>query len=462
MPTFSRRYPQNMTQMVQEEKMRRIVQTAAVLAFGAVITLSVFAGGSPEKPKSGNEVAQTGTGKIVLATNNAPEGKGAAEALKQYAAMKGIKFEVVEAPYNNLYEKEVLDLSQRSGLYDVIMLDDPWFTQFAESKWLSNLTPYFTAINEGGLSSDFIDKSTAICKYPYATGLIYAFPAVGNAQMFFYRKDLFAQYGFNSAPKTWDDAYSVMKKISDSGTGVYGYVLRGQQGNPVVAQFMPIFWSFGGRMFSSDFSKVTIDTPQALNALNFFIKLRDVSPPGAASFNAQQLATYMLQGQAASTINWPAFVSTFEDPTQSKVVGKIGYGPIPSAATVGSSEIGHWLAAIPADSKNKQQAFDFVHWMTSQETQKKLVEQFGTPPTRKSIFTDPSLLAQPKYSYFPVLMQAIENSTPRPRIANWNQVENTFGIYLSKAVAGDMSSKDALSSAQNDVTSLMKKAGYVK
>lgn len=442
--------------------MKRFLQVAVGLILGAVITLSVFAGGTKEKTTSGGSEQQAGTGKIVLATNNAPEGKGAAEALKQYAAMKGLKYEVVEAPYSNLYEKEVLDMSQGSGLYDVVMLDDPWFTQFAESKWLENLTPYFTAINEGGLSSDFIDKSTAICKYPYASGLIYAFPAVGNAQMFFYRKDLFQQQGFNSAPKTWNDAYTIMKKISDSGTGVYGYVLRGQQGNPVVAQFMPIFWSFGGRMFSSDFSKVTIDTPEALNGLNFFLKLRDISPPGAASFNAQQLATFMLQGKAASTINWPAFVSTFEDPAQSKVVGKIGYGAIPSSATVGSSEIGHWLAAIPTSSKNKQQAFDFVHWMTSEETQKKLVEQFGTPPTRKSIFTAPDLLAKPEFAYFPVLMQAIENSTPRPRIANWNQVENTFGIYLSKAVAGDMSAKDALAAAQTDVTALMKKAGYVK
>jgi multiple sugar transport system substrate-binding protein len=432
------------------------------LALATLVAAAVFAGGTKEKSAAGGAQTPAGTGKVVLATNNAPEGRGAAEALKEFAARKGIKYEVVEAPYSNLYEKEVLDLSQGSGLYDVIMLDDPWFTQFAESKWLTNLTPYFTAINEGGLSSDFIDKSTAICKYPYVTGLIYAFPAVGNAQMFFYRKDLFAQYGLNSAPKTWNAAYAVMKKITDSGNGLYGYVLRGQQGNPVVAQFMPIFWSFGGRMFSSDFSKVTIDTPEALNALSFFLKLRDISPPGAASFNAQQLATYMLQGEAASTINWPAFVSTFEDPTQSKVVGKIAYGPIPSAATVGSSEIGHWLAAVPASAKNKQLAFEFIHFMTSAKEQKHLLLRYGTPPTRKSVFTDPTILSQSKFSYLPVLMQAIENSTPRPRIANWNHVENTFGIYLSKAVAGNMSAKAALAAAQSDVTALMKKAGYIK
>jgi maltose-binding protein MalE len=59
-------------------------------------------------------------------------------------------------------------------------------------------------------------------------------------------------------------------------------------------------------------------------------------------------------------------------------------------------------------------------------------------------------------------MAAIANSTPRPRISNWNEVENTFGIYLSMAVAGKISPKEALSKAQADVEKLMKKAGYIK
>jgi multiple sugar transport system substrate-binding protein len=78
------------------------------------------------------------------------------------------------------------------------------------------------------------------------------------------------------------------------------------------------------------------------------------------------------------------------------------------------------------------------------------------------VFTDAELLSKPQFSYFPTILQAISNSTPRPRIANWNEVENTFGIYLSKVVAGTMTPKDALAGAQKDITDLMKKAGYIK
>jgi len=143
-------------------------------------------------------------------------------------------------------------------------------------------------------------------------------------------------------------------------------------------------------------------------------------------------------------------------------VGKIAYAPIPSAVAVGASEIGHWLAAIPAGSKNKEMAFEFIHWATSAEKQKELALKWGNPPTRKSVFQDPELLAMSEFRHYPVLLQAISNSKPRPRISNWNEVENTFGIHLSKAVAGQVSPKEALVAAQKEVEKLMEKAGYIK
>ena len=433
-------------------KKASILKCVLVLLVAIVLIGTGFPGGQKDAAAA----------KLVLATLNSVEGKTTAIALRDYGKLKGIEVEVVEAPYSNLFEKEVLDLSQKTGLYDIILLDDPWFTQYAENGWLTDMTPFLEKKGEAGLSDDFIPTSAAICRHPYATGKVYAMPFFGNAQMFFYRKDLFAKYGLKSAPKTWDEAYAVMQKISASEKRVEGYVLRGQQGNPVVANFMPVFWSFGGRMFNEDKTKVQIDTPEALNALSFFLKLKDVSPKGAESFNAQQLATHMLQGTAGATINWPAFVPTFEDPKQSRIVGKIGYAPIPSGSVKGSSEIGHWIAAIPAGSKNKEMAFDFIYWSTSAEKQKEFALELGTPPTRKSVFMDPELTSKPEFKHYPVLMAAIANSTPRPRISNWNEVENTFGIYLSMAVAGKISPKEALTKAQADVEKLMKKAGYIK
>jgi len=189
-------------------------------------------------------------------------------------------------------------------------------------------------------------------------------------------------------------------------------------------------------------------------ATEVFLKLKAISPPGVESFNADEVGTFMAQGTAASSINWPNWVGTFEDPNQSRVVGKIAYSAIPSGSHAGSSEIGHWLMGIMADSKNKQAAFDFMVWATSPEQIKKSVER-GNPPVRFSVFTDPELTSQHQFRHFPVLMEAISFSTPRPRHPKWPEIENAFGVELSKAVAGQIGAKEALERANAAIAKII-------
>jgi multiple sugar transport system substrate-binding protein len=210
---------------------------------------------------------------------------------------------------------------------------------------------------------------------------------------------------------------------------------------------MPIFWSYGGNLFNADRSKVTIDTPEGAAAMKTFMALRDVSPKGVESYQADQVGRALAAGTAASSINWPNWVATFEDPSQSKMVGKISYSAIPSGTHAGSSEIGHWTMGIMSAAKNKQEAFDFMVWATSPE-QIKISATRGNPPVRFSVFTDPELTSQEKFRHFPTLMQAIDFSTPRPRHPKWPEIENAFGIELSKAVAGTITAEEALKNSQ--------------
>ena len=100
-----------------------------------------------------------------------------------------------------------------------------------------------------------------------------------------------------------------------------------------------------------------------------------------------------------------------------------------------------------SSSKHKQEAFDFMIWATSPE-QMKISSLRGNPPVRFSVFTDPELTAQEKFRHFPTLMNAINFSTPRPRHPKWPEIENAFGIELSKAVAGTITPEEALKNSQ--------------
>ncbi|KQY78966.1 ABC transporter substrate-binding protein [Ensifer sp. Root142] len=375
------------------------------------------------------------------------EGDGLRAAADDYSKMKGTKVEIVQAPYANVFEQGANAGATKSGVFDIILMDDPWIPFFAENGHLEDLTPYFKNAGMEGPDNDFLSKSLAICRNPYNTGPYVCLPYVGNAQMFFYDAAKYKEAGVD-APKTWDEVLKASQALTKNGGGRYfGYVFRGGQGNPVVADFMPIFWSYGANMFNEDRTKVTIDTPEGAAAMKMFMALRDVSPKGIESYNANEVGTALAAGAAASSINWPNWVATFEDPGQSKMVGKISYAPIPAGTKPGSSEIGHWTMGIMSASKNKQEAFDFMVWATSAE-QIKISATRGNPPVRASVFADPELTSQEQFRHYPVLMEAIQASTPRPRHPKWPEIENAFGIELSKAVAGTITPEEALKSSQ--------------
>jgi multiple sugar transport system substrate-binding protein len=127
---------------------------------------------------------------------------------------------------------------------------------------------------------------------------------------------------------------------------------------------------------------------------------------------------------------------------------------LPGAKNPGRAEIGNWLIAIPREAKNPESAMDFLLWATSAE-QMKLSAQRGNPPTRKSVFRDPELLA--KFPSYPAQLSSLESSRPRPRTPLWNEIENAFGIYLSKANSGELTAEDAMNQANAEIGKIVQR-----
>ena len=396
---------------------------------------------------------------LTLAINSGVEGDALKQAARDYEAQTGVHINIAEFPYANLFEKELIDLNAHTGAYDLIMLDDPWFPKFASLNVLTDLTPLLQKRGQNGPDDDFVATSVALCRNPFQTGTLYALPYVGNSQLFFYRKDLFQKHGLKE-PATWDDVLTAARTISEQETSgapaggkVYGYVMRAAQGNAAVADFMPIFWAFGGEMFDVN-GQPSVNSPEGIAALRFMLALGKYSPPGYASFNADEVGAHLLQGTAAMSINWPAWISSFSDPAKSKVIGRMEFGQLPGAKNPGRAEIGNWLIAIPREAKNADAAMDFLIWASSAEQMKRSALR-GNPPTRKSVFTDPELIA--RFPSYRAQLSSLESSRPRPRTPLWNEIENAFGIYLSKANTGELSAEDAMNQANAEIRKIVER-----
>lgn len=392
---------------------------------------------------------------ITVLVPTGPDGAGLRSAAADYQAATGKSVEVVQVPFLNVFEKAALSCSARSGSFDILLIDDPWFQFLADNECLEPLGDYFRAAGTDGPDNDFVGKSLALCRNPYNTGPFFCLPYVGNAQFFFYNSEMLEEAGFNGAMDNWASIRKGVAMVSEKGNRrKHGWVCRCAQGNIAMAQFLPVFWSFGGTVLDEN-GQPNFQTQAGRDSLELFMELAENAPPGVESFGAEELISSMVQGRAAVSIFWPIFVPQFEDPEISKVVGKISFTPMPSGTGVGKSMIGHWLLAITADSANKQEAFDFITWATSPEQIKVSVLR-GNSPVRVSAFQDPELTSKSEFRYLPVLLDAIRNSQPRPRHVAWPEMALAIGNNVNKALSGNATLEEALAAIDKGIAQAIK------
>ena len=404
--------------------------------------------------------AQTKPAKLVIAAVAGNESLGLKAVAPMYERERGIKLDIVEMPYPTLYEKLVTTFQSGAPTYDLVMLDDPWMPKFGTEGWLSPLDSTYGFKRDADIPAVIYEVGTwppprgpvppsEQGKPPHLLGLT----VVGNVEMFMYRKDL------SPAPKTWDDVLANAKKFNKPGS-IAGYVVRGAATNPIVADFLPILWSFGGDVFDAKWN-VVIDAPASLRAVKFLVNdLKGVAPSGAETIDAADRSRLMAIGQAYQSTVWPGEVTGIvENSKVSKVIGKVGYIPMPAGPSgKGSGMMGNWLLAIPKASKNGQAGADFIAWVTSAAVQRTYAEAGGIP-SRKSLLNDPTM--NEKNPYFAALARSLE-AVPnwRPRTDQWNAVETILGTNLNAALAGLSTPEDAMSKAAGEIRALMKKAGY--
>jgi multiple sugar transport system substrate-binding protein len=276
---------------------------------------------------------------------------------------------------------------------------------------------------------------------------------VGNVEMFMYRCDITAE-----PPASYDEVLA--RAQEQNADGFAGYIIRGLATNPVVADFLPILWSFGGDVFDEDWN-VVFDSPESLAAVKFLVEdLKAVAQADPANTDAADRSQLMSQGGGYQSSIWPGEINTivFGEGTtvDTSSVCFIPIPPGPSGNGVGM--MGNWMLAIPKASTNQQAAADFIKWMLQADTQKIYAQNNGIP-SRTSVLKDPELAeANPYFSVLADALQAPPNW--RPRTDQWNAVEAIIGTELNGALAGLKSAEDAVASAASQIRGLMAGAGY--
>ncbi len=410
-----------------------------LLIVGLLVASLVSCGGTGQKKEEG-EKGGAGSSDGVTLTIAARGGSHAEviEAVKgDFEKEHNCTINVLGLKGADLKQKVALDAGNKEGAYDLVMVDDPVMPEFVDGGVLLNLTEMGYKDDE-----DFVPASAALGKGHYMTGDTYALPFTGNVQLFFYNKDLLKSTGMD-VPVTWEQVMEVAKKAKESGKE--GYILRGQQGNPIVGDFLPILWAHGGDVFDDDWN-VVVDSPEAKEALQLYI---DLLAQGA-NYEKDDLIGAVSSGNGAMALGWPSWFISGEG-------AAAAYAKIPSKVSDSSKEyptgmIGNWMMGVTSNSKNKELSKELLEYLTSAEVQKKAVEKGGVP-TRVSVFTDEAILKD--YPYFTTIYEGTINSVKRPRTPKWSNIEEVFGVELSNAITGVKDVDTALADAKASIQKVM-------
>lgn len=424
-------------------------QRTRLLGVAAVLVLVMAACGG-----DGGE----GADRLVIAAVQGNESEGIKALADDYEAETGVALQIEELPYPQLFEKLVTTFEANDPSYDLVMLDDPWMPKFGTEGWLQPLDQNYGFERDPDIADVIYDVGT----WPPPRGPVppseqgkdqhlLGITVVGNVEMFMYRNDLIEE------PASWSDVLAAAQE-HDAGN-LAGYAIRGAATNPVVADFLPILWSFGGDVFDENW-EVVFDSPESLAAVKFLVEdLKAVAEASPENVDAADRSRLMAIGEAVQSTVWPGEVNSIVLGEGTTVDGDVTFIPMPAGPSgQGFGMMGNWLLGIPTAAENGEAAADFIRWMTEEDTQR-LYAQNGGIPSRTSVLNDPALNeANPYFAALAASLAATPNW--RPRTDQWNAVETVLGTNLNAALSGQVSPEEAVQTASEEIRTIMEQAGY--
>jgi multiple sugar transport system substrate-binding protein len=365
-----------------------------------------------------------------------PRGELLQKYQKEFEDMTGIKVGAEQIPEQQSRQKAVIEFNSGKTSFDVFQLSyHVQKRQFAKGKWLEDLRPMFANVPADFDRADFTPGGMF-----YATqsdGRIDSLPLNLDPWILYWNKELFAAKGV-AYPKTYPEIVDAAKKLHDPANGIVGFVGRGLK-NANVPLWTGFFLGYGGQ-FTDAQGKLATESPEAVaSAAMYRDLLKNTGPAGVAGFNWNEAQSLFLQGKAAMWIDGSGFAPPLEDPTKSKVVGKVGYGLMPAGPKLQVSATFGDGIGVSAYSTKKGAAFLYTVWATSKAMQARMLAMGAGAPVRLSAYSDKEALANLKVpvDWLKAVGESMRIARPGlPIIEPVTEFRDTFGIALNNMLNG--------------------------
>ncbi|HEY0790408.1 MAG TPA: ABC transporter substrate-binding protein [Chthoniobacterales bacterium] len=349
-------------------------------------------------------------------------------------ANPGEKVEIVITTWDTMAQKILVGLQSRNAP-DVITELESRTLRYARKGLLADLTGVVTELGK----DDFVPSALATGEYE---GRYYSVPFRHDGAGLYYNKDLFAAAGLDPErpPQTWAQLVEYCKKLTvtkDGTTTQYGIAWPLGNVNNGVERYLPLLYDHGGKLFNQDQTRFTLDTPEAIGALDAMANLfkTGVAPMSSLEVDNTGLRELFLNRRIAMYYSGPFDVQPILEAGI-----KVGTGVLPGLNGMGVTTVDGFSLIVPAHSSKQKAAEQFVAFVGQPKNQARLTATF--PPSYTALkyeqFSSPYL--QP----FIVQLGRVENMPNHPK---WNELERILFDNIQAAVLGKKTSAQAMADA---------------
>jgi multiple sugar transport system substrate-binding protein len=368
----------------------------------------------------------------------------------------GVEIEAVPMDLETLYRELFTEGGLRSGKWDMGLLVTDWLAEAINSRMVENLTPYMAAAPLPDWPQGWARSLLEPLDFD---GSYYCVPWHDGPECLIYRRDLFKapneqaafrkDYGYDLAPpRTWQQFEDAARFFTRPNDGLHGSLFAGYpDGHNTLYDFALQVWSRGGELHDSA-GQPTLATPQSEAALDFYRRVvRDpaLCHPGSMDMDSVQSGEAFLSGSIAMMVNWFGFASR-SGCANGALDGKVSLAPIPCDPGLTPVSLSvFWTIAIGSGSQHKQDAYNFLRFLTRQEMDREAVRH-GVVGVRLSTWRDPEVQRMvPAFQQIETISLGARRLPRTPRLPEFAEIVNRI---VEDALKTEASSPSILTRAQ--------------
>lgn len=337
--------------------------------------------------------------RVTLVTSrwSGPHADYQKKLLERYSKETGIQVTQDDVAYGQLRTKQTMNMANKTGGYDLVWVQESWIKDYVEAGHILPLNPYF----DQAPGFDINNYMPGLVRLNTVNGKVYGIPTMLQTAIVAYDTRKLREAGFKP-PNTWEEILAVARYFKAQGTGIAMPVRKGMFDDNIWDALM--YSNDGGYLDAQ--GKLRLDCTENIEALQFYQKLMQCALKGSLNWHVDEANRQLQFGHAPIGITISGLAGILEDPARSAIAGHVGYLPLPyKKHPAGTVSIWNWC--IPADSKNPEEAFKLIAWLTSETIEKEQSLANGQLSAVNSIFNDKEL--RRKLPFLPAVIPYLDN-----------------------------------------------------